>query len=226
MKKIILIFLVIIAAATCAFATNVSNVAKGDILSAISQINSLQDDEEKIKEWARFSSVDNYVIINKKNCSATVYNKDGVEIKSFEVGIGKDIGDDFNDTRGVLGKPKNTTPAGEFTLITNIINTAAYGDLTLSLGAKANKPKDVKKVVALHKIPKFRQERIEKFYDGDLANNRMSHGCINFLEDDFKEFTKYIKGGLKTYILPEESDNKLILMKNDKDGFELAQTKY
>jgi hypothetical protein len=99
--------------------------------------------------------------------------------------------------------------------------------LTLSLGTKANKAKNAKKVVALHKVPKFREkDRLEKFYDGNLSNNRMSHGCINFLEKDFKELTKYIHSGLKTYVLPEEKDNKLTLDKNDDGNFELVQTKY
>lgn len=203
------------------------NVEGDTLLDKVSQINLIQDDEQKIKEWAKFNSEENYVIINKKDCSAIVYDKEGEEIERFEIGIGKEIGDDFNDTKGLLGKPKNTTPAGEYTLIPNIFNKSAYGDLTLSLGAKANKAKDTKKVVALHKIPKFREkDRISKFYDGDLANNRMSHGCINFIEKDFNELRKYIHGGLKTYVLPEEADNQLMLMKNDKDEFELTQTKY
>lgn len=228
MKKIILIILILITTTTSTFAAKVSNITEEDTLSdKVSQINSMQDDEQKVKEWAKYKAEEYYVIINKKDCSATVYDKEGEEIKTFEVGIGREIGDDFNDTKGLLGKPKNTTPAGEYTLITNIANKSNYGDLTLSLGAKANKPQSVKKVVALHKIPKFRQkERLKKFYDGDLDNNRMSHGCINFIEEDFKELTEYIHGGLKTYVLPEEEDNQLILTKNDKNEFELTQTKY
>lgn len=206
----------------------IEKTSQEDTLSnKISEINSMQDDEQKVKEWAKFNSEKNYVIINKKDCSATVYDTGGSEIESFEVGIGKEIGDDFNDTRGLLGKPKNTTPAGEFTLITNIYNKTAYGDLTLSLGSKANKSKTVKKMVALHKVPKFREkDRLKKFYDGNLSNNRMSHGCINFLEKDFKELTKYIRGGLKLYVLPEEAGNELRLTKNDKNKYELTQTKY
>lgn len=228
MKKIILILLVLITIATNAFAADIPDDIKKDILSEkVSEINSMKDDEQKVKEWAKFNSEKNYVIINKKDCSATVYDKEGEEIESFEVGIGREIGDDLNDTSGLLGKSKNTTPAGEYTLIPNVFNKSAYGDLTLSLGDKANKAKGTKKVVALHKVPKFRQQdRLKKFNDGNLANNRMSHGCINFLEKDFKEFTKYIHGGLKVYVLPEEEDNELILTKNGKNKFELTQTKY
>lgn len=248
MKNIILILLTLITITTNTFAAEttdntaeeaiksdvvieddvIENTSKEDTLSdKISEINSMQDDEQKIKTWAKISSKNNYVIINKKDCLAAVYDADGNEITNFEVGIGKEIGDDFNDTKGILGKPKNTTPAGEYTLITNIFNKSAYGDLTLSLGDKANKAKSVKKVVALHKVPKFREkDRLKKFYDGNLANNRMSHGCINFIEEDFKELTKYIQGGLKLYVLPEEADNGLILIKNDQNNYELAQTKY
>lgn len=202
-------------------------VPKDTLSDSVSKINSIEDDEEKIKEWAKRSKFEYYVIINKKECSATVYNKEGDETGTFEIGVGTEIGDDFNDTSGLLGKSKNTTPAGEYTLIENIYNKSAYGDLTLSLGGKANKSKTNKKVVAMHKVPKFRQkDRLHKFNDGNLANNRMSHGCINFLDKDFKEFTKYIHGGLSVYILPEEADNHLMLKKNNKGEYELAQTKY
>lgn len=226
MKKIILILLILILTAKGVLCAELST-KETSILDKISQINNLGDNKEKIKEWAKISSTQNYVIIDKKDCYATIYNKDGMEITSFEVGIGREIGDDFNDTSGLTGKSKNTTPAGEFMLIPNIFNKSAYGDLTLSLGTEANKTKKAKRVVALHKVPKFREkERLAKFYDGNLKNNRMSHGCINFLDEDFKELTKHIKGGFKLYILPEEENNELILTKNERGNYEFTQIKY
>lgn len=254
MRKVLLILIILAAASTNVFAADIeeeflldipdfsidipspSDISpktinipddneKHSLEDKVSVINLIEDDEQKIKEWAKISSKENYLIINKKDCSAAVYDKDSNETAKFEIGIGRDKGDDFNDTFGLTGKSRNTTPAGEFTLTKNIFNKAAYGDLTLSLGQKANKSKKSKKVVALHKVPKFRQERLCKFDDGNLANNRMSHGCINFLEKDFKELTKYIKSG-KVYILPEEEGNKLMLIKNDKGEFEFVQTKY
>lgn len=225
MFKKLLILLILVTSATNSFAAEVFDDLK-DENPDIAKINSL-DDEQKIKEWAKINSQNNYVIINKKECCATVFDKDGNEIQTFEVGVGKEIGDDFNDTKGLAGAPKNTTPAGEYTLIPNIFNTKAYGDITLSLGSKANKSATSKKMVALHKVPKFREkDRLSKFYDGKLANNRMSHGCINFIEKDFQEFTKYVKGGLKIYILPEEERNELVLRKNDKGEYEFFQTKH
>lgn len=226
MKKL-LILIILITFPISVFGEDITSKTPKDVLPDItSKINSLENDEKKIKEWAKFNNAEYYVIINKKICSACVYDKQGTVIKSFEVGIGRDVGDDFNDTLGLTGKPKNTTPAGEFKLIKNIFNTSAYGDLTLSLGGKANKNQKSKKMVAMHKVPKFRKERLVKFYDNNLSNNRMSHGCINFLEEDFKEFTKYIHSGLSVYILPEEDGNKLLLTKNYRGQFELVQTKY
>lgn len=189
-------------------------------------INLIDDDAQKIIEWSKVASTQDYLILNKKTCTATVYDKDGNVLKTFEVGIGRDFGDDFNDTSGLSGKSINTTPAGEFTLTKNVFHKSAYGDITLSLGTKACKSQKSKKMVALHKVPKFRQERLCKFKDNNLKNNRMSHGCINFLEKDFKELTKYIKGGFKVYILPEEEDNHLMLMQNENHEFEFVQTKH
>lgn len=226
MKKVILILFILIITAKGIFCEELSN-KENSLFDKISKINTLKDNEEKIKEWAKLSSTENYVIIDKKDCYATIYDKEGMEIARFEVGIGREIGDDFNDTSGLTGKSKNTTPAGEFMLIPNIFNKSAYGDITLSLGTEANKAKKSKRVVALHKVPKFREkERLKKFYDGNLKNNRMSHGCINFLDEDFKELTKHIKGGFKLYILPEEENNELILIKNEKGNYEFTQTKY
>lgn len=227
MKKI-LILLVLIANITSVNAADSSfNTNEKTSSDVISQINSIQDNEQKVKEWAKLNNLEYYVIINKKKCLAIIYNKNGLKIENFEVGIGKDIGDDFNDTSGLFGKPKNTTPAGEYILTPNIFNTNTYGSLTFSLGKKASKAKNTKKVVAMHKIPKFRlKDRKNKFYDENLSNNRMSHGCINFTEDDFKKFSKYIQNNVKVYILPEEPDNKLILTKNKNGELELIQTKY
>lgn len=199
---------------------------KSALQDKVAIINLIEDDTQKIIEWSKLSSTQNYLILNKKKCTATVYDKDGNVLKTFEIGIGRDIGDDFNDTSGLTGKSRNTTPAGEFTLIKNVFHTSAYGNITLSLGSKANKSAKSKKMVALHKVPKFRQERLCKFKDDNLSNNRMSHGCINFLEKDFKELTKYIKGGFKVYILPEEEGNHLMLMLNENHELEFVQTKH
>lgn len=232
MKKTFLIFFALMMLSISAFAAEEPSAlteqkpageAEEDV---VSKINSLPDDSQKIKERAKLASDEYYVIIDKKDCSAAVYDKNGNKTAAFEVIIGRDTGDDFNDTLGLLGKSRNTTPAGEYTLIKNVYNKSAYGDLTLSLGGKANKNKKTKKVVALHKVPKFRKERLDKFYDGNLSNNRMSHGCINFLEEDFEELAKYIHGGFRVYILPEEADNRLIMTKNAEGHFELVQLKY
>lgn len=227
MKKTILILLILITTGKWAFATDTLDDLKLDSLSdKVFQINLIKDNEQKVKEWAKLNAKENYVIINKKTCSASVCDKNGSKIKSFEVGIGKEIGDDFNDTEGKVGRSKNTTPAGEFILSLSTVR-AGYGDTVLSLGLKAKKSKNTKKLVAMHRIPDFRlKDRKNKFYDGNLANNRMTHGCINLIEKDFKELTKYIHGGAKIYVLPEESDNYLMLSKGDNGEYEFIQTKY
>lgn len=228
MRKAFFILFTLIILSTNVLADEVTDEDSDAVsIEPADTINSIEGDEQKVKAWAKMGKAEYYVIVDKKTCIATVYGKEGDEIANYEVGIGKEIGDELNDTSGLVGKPVNTTPAGEYTLITNVYNKASYGELTLSLGGAANKASKSKKMVALHKVPKFRQkDRLKRFYDGDLANNRMSHGCINFLENDFKDLTKYIHGGLSVFVLPEEEDNELMLTKNDKGEFKLTQTKY
>lgn len=59
----------------------------------IVRINSLSSDREKIIEYNKKNANSNYIIIDKSECSATVYDQNGKVLKKFEVGLGMDIGD-------------------------------------------------------------------------------------------------------------------------------------
>ena len=64
----------------------------------------------------------------------------------------------------------------------------------------------------MHPIPISRiKERVGKFNNKILSDNRTSHGCVNFQEKEFAELTKLMSQGSKVYILPEEQDNSLKL---------------
>ena len=86
MKKTILILLIFTMTAANAFSGTASDdleidavrddgavensetensTAEDTLLNKISEVNSMQDDEQKIKLWAKFNSTENYVIINK-----------------------------------------------------------------------------------------------------------------------------------------------------------------
>lgn len=194
----------------------------------IKKINSLADNKTKVIEWNKQNkTAKNYILVDKKTCTATVYSPDGKALKSFEIGVGKEVGDNLNDGFGISGKIHKTTPAGEYNIEIDHSEQEDYGKMRFSLGEKGNMSKNDDSVLALHKVPNsLVRERKHLFKDGNVANNRMSYGCVNFLEEDFQELQKYVGKGSKVYILPEETDNKFQLAAKKDGKLEFQQTKY
>ena len=193
------------------------------------RINAIPDNTAKIIEYNKLNHIkQNYILVDKKSCKATVYSPLGKPLKSFEVGLGKEIGDNFNDGFAYLGRAHKRTPAGEYTINRQKPDdTNEYGNILFSLGFKGNLSTKVKSIVALHQIPQsLTKERTSKFNDGILSNNRMSYGCVNFQTKDFAELTKFMSKDFKIYILPEEQDNALKLALNKQGQLEFKQTKY
>lgn len=193
----------------------------------IKRINSLADNKTKVIEWNKQNKpTKNYILVDKKTCTATVYSPDGKALKSFEVGVGKEIGDGLNDGFGYSGKVHKRTTPGEYTIDIDHSEAEDYGKVSFSLGTKGNMFKKDPGFLALHKIPNsLVKERKHLFKDGNTSNNRMSYGCVNFLEEDFQELQKYVGKGSKVYILPEEKDNSLQLIAQN-NNIEFVQTKY
>lgn len=198
----------------------------------IVQINNMNSDNERIIEYNKKNVKENYVIIDKKNCTAKVYSPDGKVLKSYEVGLGMDIGD--KRAGGYNGAwasnlRKYTTP-GEFTLggQTSDDNIKYGKNLFVIEGDNVAKDSKESQVTAIHQVPTTRlEERNKLFNNNSLADNRMSYGCINLLKEDIEDMQKYIKGnGSKLYILPEEHDNKLQLEQQPDGSYKFVQTKY
>src|SRR5574344_821241 len=196
---------------------------KKNLSSVVSDINNIKDNKTKIIEWNKRVAKENYVIVDKKNCRATVYSPKGVAIKSYEVGLGQEVGDNFNDGFGVMGKIHRRTAPGQYTVQNTGSGSACdksnYGKNLFALGTKGNMKGITSSRVAMHQIPtEDLKDRRHRFNDGNLKNNRMSYGCINFVKEQFEDMKKYLGNGLGTnvYILPEEAGNELKLGRNAK----------
>lgn len=170
-------------------------------------INSLKSDEEKVIAWHKQNaSVDkkNYVVVDKKNCQAKIYSPDGKLLTSFEVGVGRDKGDDY------LTSERHMTTTGIYTVDYKGSGKDSYSKkyndniytLKTDKGASG---------VALHQIPNKNTNRYQKMHNGNLADNRYSNGCVNFTKEDFNKLEKYIKMGTKVYVLPEDQNNYFIV---------------
>lgn len=178
-----------------------------EVQQKYTEINSLESDEEKVVAWHKENASqnkNNYVVIDKKNCLAKVYSADGKILESFEVGLGREKGDDY------LQKDRPMTSAGIYTIDYRGNGRDGYA-------AKYNKNIFTLKTdkgatgVALHQIPNGNFGRYLKHNDGDSENNRYSNGCINFTKNDFKILEKYIGIETKVYVLPEDNNNYLIV---------------
>lgn len=145
----------------------------------------------------------NYVIIDKKNKSLNVYNKNNKLIyHTNDISTGAS-GDDYNtityvDKFGKIinGKGNNSTPAG----ITKITGTSTY-----------------------HGFPSFTRGRKNGSQYEDIASSmhfgktdksKLSNGCVRIGGNTLNTLSKYIGVGTDVYTLPDKNGSRFIL----KDG--------
>lgn len=198
------------------------------------------DDRTKIIEYNKLlkthkKEVRNYIIIDKKNCEATIYTPDGDILLKEEIGLGKQKGDKrAGGHRKKHLKQSYTTPPGEYYINREgskkgSSNEILYGNRLLSIAGDHTKAESKKsQTIALHQVPTTRlKTRLKAFNNDNLEDNRMSFGCINFLNESFDRMRKLIKGiKTKVYILPEENGNSLHLEKQKDGTYKFFQTKY
>ena len=204
------------------------------------KINSMKNSKTRIIEYNKKHAKGNYVIVDKKTCKATVYNKAGQALESYEVLLGSTRGDDMSNAFGKNSKERTyQTVPGEFTLGKKY-NTFGgiyhLGEDSETFDPDAEKRPDApgsggkKKLGATYQAihGTANREKRDKIYgDGNLANNRVSMGCVNIPIADLTEMEqKYgIKQGSKLYILPEDKGNSLKLEKQA-DGTMKFVTEY
>lgn len=189
------------------------------------KINSMKNSKTRIIEYNKKHATGNYVIVDKKTCQATVYNKAGQALESYEVLLGSTRGDNMANA---FGKNPNErtyqTVPGEFTLGPR---SNDFGGLyTLGENSETFDPDTEKRpdypgtggkrklgatFQAIHGTATSNRDKL--YGDGNLANNRVSMGCVNIPLADLTEMEqKYgIKQGSKLYILPEDKGNSLKL---------------
>lgn len=202
----------------------------------LDEINNLPTDKERVIEWHKRNSntiKGNYVIVDKKACSATVYSADGTELAVFETGLAARKGDQKGQKGGDIHTlPANQmdsfTTAGEYT-ISDPGNSEdvhnKFNDNVFDLKGFGYEQGNVR--LAIHQIPTHLENtRGRKFNNNNLADNRMSYGCVNLLREDFERLKTLVGADdSKLYILPEEEDNKLMLADTG-EGYKFINSKY
>lgn len=206
-------------------------------------INRIPDSKSRIIEYNKKHASGNYIIVDKKTCKATVYNKAGKPLQSYEVILGASKGDDLSTAYAAdqdLARAGRRTVPGEFKLnfkqsdfgglySMGAINETMDPDAKMREWAPGqwNKKRFRGNVLqAIHNTAD-RTHRDKLYGDGNIANNRASLGCVNIQPHHMKELeAKYgIGQGTNIYILPETKGNELVLTKQ-KDGTIKFITKY
>lgn len=206
-------------------------------------INKIPNSKNRIIEYNKKHAKGNYVIVDKKTCQATVYSKEGKPLKSYEVLLGANKGDDlstaFAKDQNLVRTGRRTVP-GEFKLsgrsnrfgglrFTGENSETMDPDVEIREwmpGYWGKKKMNGRGAQAIHGTAD-RESRDKLYGDGNLDNNRQSMGCINIPLKNLNEMeSKYgIKANSKLYVLPETKGNELVLTKQ-KDGTVKFITKY
>ena len=197
-------------------------------------------DAEKIINYNKLlkkynKPTDNYIIVNKKKCLATVYSPDGDTLYTTEVALGRNIGDKRSGGYKVKGaKLKAYTTPGEFEIsregTSNKHDMKLYNNRVMAIsGDHTLTEYKNTQTLALHRVPVSRmgllREKVLK--NKTLKDNRVSFGCVNFLEESYDKMRALIKGvKTKVYILPEEKGNSLFLEKQQDGTYKFVQSKY
>ena len=200
----------------------------------ISDKNKIIEFNKLLKKYNK--PVENYIIVDKKTCTATVYSPEGDVLQVSEVALGRHIGDKRGGGYGVKGAELRAfTPPGEFDIIFEGAKKTSrdfklYGKRVLGLsGDHTRQESKISQILALHRVPATPMGKLREnvFNNNTLKDNRVSFGCVNFLADSYDKMRSFIKGlKTKVYILPEEKGNSLHL-ETQKDGsYKFFQTKY
>lgn len=197
------------------------------------ELNQLPTDKERVIEWHKRNAKLNpksYVIIDKANCQATVYSAEGEVLESFDIGIGKQKGDEIqlenveikkegkkisiDKAKDTNGKTFETTSAGIYYFSGKAKVSAKKGNTystTDDYNEYSIKAERGSTGVTINTIPNNHPELFGKMYNKNSTDNRFTDGDVNLLRSDFKKLGKHLKFGTEVFILPEDSNNKIVV---------------
>lgn len=172
---------------------------KADVGAATISVEARQ-----IADWVA-NSLDNrkvaFVIIDKKNAVAHVFNSDAHLLGSSPVLLGSAVGDDSVPGIGLrpinkIGAAERTTPAGRF-IAERGKNTNGEDIVWIDYDA----------AVSMHRVRATNkaERRLERLATPTPDDNRISYGCINVPVTFYETYIQplFMKSRALVYVLPE-----------------------
>ena len=185
-----------------------------DIKARQDAMNNLQDNadysgnEQRISQYYLNRPEESYVVVDKQRGRMNYY-KGNKLIKSYEVGVGENLGDAQTVTKvnPKTGKTdwnagNKSTGAGVYSI--SNINPASkeyYGLPSFNM----KNDQGIEVATSIHGTPASRRVR---FGNNNVQDNRMSNGCINGRCEDLPDMFKRFDIGNKVYVLPEDQGNR------------------
>ncbi len=192
------------------------------------ELNQLSTDKERVIAWHKQNAQLNpksYVIVDKANCEATAYSADGAVLETFEIGIGKQTGDEIqfenvdirventkNGKKIVIEKAKDnkgktfeTTSAGIYHFLgkAKVGKTQYYNEYSITT-ERDSTGLSIKKMAST-------DPEAKKIGNKKLDDNRFTDGDVNLNIEDFYKMGKYLKPGTEIFVLPEDPNNKIVV---------------
>ena len=179
---------------------------KQQAINASKGTDEYSPDEQIITSYYNEHPNDSYVVVDKKRARMNVYKGNKLQ-KSYEVGTGANPGDAQTVTRVVNGKTdwdsgNRSTGAGVYTISNIDPESHEYFGLP-AFNLKNDRGMEV--ATTIHGTPMARRA---KFDNNNIADNRMSYGCINGKCYDLKDLYGRVDVGSNVYILPEDAGNQ------------------
>jgi len=179
---------------------------KQQAINASKGTDEYSPDEQIITSYYNEHPNDSYVVVDKKRARMNVYKGNKLQ-KSYEVGTGANPGDAQTVTRVVNGKTdwdsgNRSTGAGVYTISNIDPQSHEYFGLP-AFNLKNDRGMEV--ATTIHGTPMARRA---KFDNNNIADNRMSYGCINGKCYDLKDLYGRVDVGSNVYILPEDAGNQ------------------
>ena len=176
----------------------------------------MDDTARQVSEWVRTTNdhkAQAFAIIDKKNAALHVFDSDGTKLASSPVLLGLAIGDASVPGIGErkisqIRPEERTTPAGRF-----------VSEPGVNLQGKDIVWIDYDTAVSMHRVVSSNkaERRLERLATPDIADNRISYGCVNIPVAFYDKYIKPVFGShaAVVYVLPETSEASAFFNMND-----------
>nr|MBP7006936.1 LysM peptidoglycan-binding domain-containing protein [Candidatus Paceibacterota bacterium] len=163
------------------------------------------DNEKVVRDYMK--GREEFILIDKKTNTLRKFDKQGNEVISFRVGLGKDKGDKYTINSKNEKIDRDVTGAGIYITDKKSDKESYAHDYENNILLLKNES-GLRQAMSIHQIPNsLKEKRTSLLADDNLTNDDFSNGCVNCTKEQFEKYLKVVQPGQKVIVLPEEEGN-------------------